>query len=65
MPEIIILSIQYGGYASIIKLIVLIALFLPLFPLLGWVFTDSETLEERTNLWIGIILGTAAAAMIL
>jgi len=63
MPETIIAAVEYSGYISIIKLIVFLALFFPLPPLLAWVFNDAEALEEKGNLWTGIILAAAAAAI--
>jgi type II secretory ATPase GspE/PulE/Tfp pilus assembly ATPase PilB-like protein len=65
MPDIFLSSIEYGGYISIIKFVILLALFFPLFPLLSWVFNDAEALEERTAFWTGIILAAAAVAIIL
>lgn len=63
MPEILISSIEYSGYISIIKLIVFLALFFPLLPLLTWVFNDAEALEEKYTLWTGIILAAAAVGI--
>ncbi len=65
MPETILAAAEHSGYISIIKLIVFLALFFPLPPLLAWVFNDAEALEEKGNLWMGIILAAAAAGIII
>ncbi len=65
MPETIIAAVEYSGYISIVKLIVFLALFFPLPPLLAWVFNDAEALEEKGNLWTGVILAAAAAAILI
>lgn len=63
MPDILASSIEFGGYISIVKLIIFLGLFFPLLPLLGWIYNDAVALEERSQLWTGIILGAAAAAI--
>jgi type II secretory ATPase GspE/PulE/Tfp pilus assembly ATPase PilB-like protein len=65
MPEILASSIEFGGYVSIVKLIIFLGLFFPLLPLLGWIYNDAAALEERDRLWTGIILGAAAAAIVI
>jgi type II secretory ATPase GspE/PulE/Tfp pilus assembly ATPase PilB-like protein len=65
MPEILASSIEFGGYVSIVKLIIFLGLFFPLLPLLGWIYNDAAALEERDRLWTGIILGAAAAAIMM
>jgi type IV pilus assembly protein PilB len=65
MPEILASSIEFGGYVSIVKLIIFLGLFFPLLPLLGWIYSDAAALEERDRLWTGIILGAAAAAIVI
>ncbi len=65
MPEILASSIEFGGYVSIVKLVIFLGLFFPLLPLLGWIYNDAAALEERDRLWTGIILGAAAAAIVM
>ena len=65
MPEILASSIDFGGYVSIVKLIIFLGLFFPLFPLLSWIHNDAESIEERSLLWTGMILGSAAAAILI
>ncbi len=50
MPEfqLAFAAIEYGGYISIIKLIVFLVLFFPLLPLISWIYSDAESLEERS-----------------
>jgi type II secretory ATPase GspE/PulE/Tfp pilus assembly ATPase PilB-like protein len=67
MPEfqLAIAAIEYGGYISIIKLIVFLVLFFPLLPLISWVYNDAESLEEKSAFWAGIIFGTAAVTILI
>ncbi len=67
MPEfqLAFAAIEYGGYISIIKLIVFLVLFFPLLPLISWIYSDAESLEERSAFWAGIAFGTAAVTLII
>jgi len=65
MPDIILSSIDYGGYISIVKFVIMLAFFFPLFGLLNWIFSDAEALEERSAFWAGIVLAAAAVSIVL
>jgi type II secretory ATPase GspE/PulE/Tfp pilus assembly ATPase PilB-like protein len=65
MSDLVLMTIEYGGYVSVIKLIVFIALFFAWLALVGWVSRDAKTVETNDVLWTGIILGTGAAATII
>jgi type II secretory ATPase GspE/PulE/Tfp pilus assembly ATPase PilB-like protein len=65
MADILLSSLDYGGYISIVKFVIMAGLFFPLFPLLGWVFNDAEALEERSVFWSGVILAASATALLL
>ncbi len=65
MPDFVLMSIEYGGYISIIKFILFLALFLGWIPLLGWVYNDAKTVETREVFWTGIVLGAGASALLI
>lgn len=65
MPDLLLMSIEYGGYISILKFIIFLALFFAWLPLLGWVHNDAKAVETREVFWTGIVLGAGAAAAII
>jgi type II secretory ATPase GspE/PulE/Tfp pilus assembly ATPase PilB-like protein len=64
MPNPVMIAIEYGGYISIIKLLVFMALFFGWLTLVGWVDRDAKAVETQDIFWVGLILGTGAAAAI-
>ncbi len=65
MPDLVLMSIEYGGYISIIKLITFLVLFFLWLPLLSWVYSDAKAIKTKEAFWAGIILGVAAATSII
>jgi type II secretory ATPase GspE/PulE/Tfp pilus assembly ATPase PilB-like protein len=65
MPNPILMTIEYGGYVSIVKFLVFLILFFLGLPLLNWVYSDSKAIETKVTFWTGLILGVGAAAMII
>lgn len=65
MPDLLLGSIEYGGYISITKLIIFLVLFLSWLPLLSWVYTDAEAVGSKKVFWTAIVLGTGASAAII
>ncbi len=65
MPDLVLMSIEYGGYISIIKLITFLILFFLWLPLLGWVYKDAKAIETKEVFWTGIVLVAGAAASII
>jgi len=65
MPDLLLLSVEYGGYISIIKLIIFLVLFFLWLPLLGWVYNDAKVVETKEVFWTGIVLGAGAAGAII
>lgn len=59
------MAIQYGGYISIIKFIIFLAFFFLWLLLIHWVYQDAKAVEASAASWAGILLGAAAAAMII
>ena len=64
MPELLSASIAFGGYISIIKLIIFLAMFLGWLPLLGWIHEDAKALESRGPVWTVIVLSAGAAGIL-
>ncbi|KPL25444.1 MAG: hypothetical protein AMJ75_00945 [Phycisphaerae bacterium SM1_79] len=62
MPDLVLMSVEYGGYISVIKFLVFLALFLLWLPLLGWVYQDARGVGTNEVSWLGIIFGTGAVA---
>ena len=65
MPDLLLLSVEYGGYISIIKLITFLVLFFLWLPLIGWVYNDAKAVETKEVFWAGVVLGAGAAGAII
>ena len=48
-------TIQFGGYISIIKLVVFVILFIGWVPLLNWMIADAKKLRLRVEIWMTAI----------
>lgn len=60
MLETLLASAGYGGYISIIKFVVFVALFFAWLPLITWIHQDAKALSSKVPLWTGVILGAGA-----
>lgn len=65
MPDLLLTSVEYGGYISVIKFLIFLGLFLLTLPLVGWVYRDAQTAGTREDIWTGIVFGTVALATII
>jgi type II secretory ATPase GspE/PulE/Tfp pilus assembly ATPase PilB-like protein len=65
MPDLLLASVEYGGYVSIIKLIAYLILFFAWLPLVGWVHQDAKAVETREVFWTGIVFGAGAGGAII
>jgi type II secretory ATPase GspE/PulE/Tfp pilus assembly ATPase PilB-like protein len=65
MPDLLLISVEYGGYISVIKFLVFLAFFLVSLTLISWVYRDAQTVETQENLWTGIVFGTVGLATII
>jgi len=65
MTQSLLMAVEYGGYVSIVKLVVFLGLFLlwPLF--VGWAHKDAKAVGTNVPLWIGITLGAGAVGILL
>ncbi len=61
----LLLAIEYGGYVSIVKLVVFVGLFLlwPLF--VGWAHRDAKAVSTNVPGWMGAVLGAGALGLLL
>lgn len=65
MPDLLLTSVEYGGYISVIKFLIFLGLFLLALPLVSWVYRDAQTAGTREDIWTGIVFGTVALATII
>lgn len=65
MPDLLLMSIEYGNYISVIKFIVFLLCFFLWLPLVGWVYRDARAVETKEAFWTGIVLGAAAISAII
>jgi len=65
MSSLLLASLEYGGYVSIIKFIVFLLLFFLWLPLLGWVRRDAELVRTNENFWTTVVFAAGAAAILI
>ncbi len=59
------MSIEYGGYVSLVKLIVFLILYFLWLLLLNWAHKDAQAVQTNVPFWIGLILGVGALGALL
>lgn len=65
MQDIMLISVQYGGYISIVKFVIFLILFFLWLPLVSWVYRDAQEIGAKENVWGGIVGGAAALAILI
>jgi len=65
MPNLLLSSVQYAGYISIIKFLTFLVLFFLWLPLVSWVYKDAKAVEAKEVFWTAVVLGTGAAAALI
>lgn len=65
MPDLLLMSIEYGGYVSIVKLVAFLILYLLWLLLLNWANKDAKAVNTNTGLWIGVLLGAGGLSILL
>ena len=65
MPDFLLMSIEYGGYVSIVKLIVFLTLYLLWFLLVSWTGKDAKAVDTNIGLWVGSLLGAGLVGILL
>jgi len=64
MPDLLLISIKYGGYISPIKLAIFLGFFFLWLPLISWVYKDAAEVENKGAYWAAVMLATGAATAI-
>jgi len=65
MPDMLLMAIEYGGYVSIVKLVVFVLLYLLWLLLVRWSAADAKGVDTNVGLWVGLILGAGALGILL
>lgn len=65
MTGLLIASVEYGGYISIVKFLIFLLLFFSWLPLLTWVYQDAKTVGTKEVFWTAVVFGAGAATAII
>lgn len=57
MLDPMLMLVEYGGYISIIKLVVFLLLFFPSWLMLNWTYKDAKAVEADEVLWTAVLVG--------
>ena len=64
MPYLTAAADAYGGYVSIIKLVIFLALFFAWIPLVKWVNKDATAVRTKSRFWTRVVSATGATALV-
>jgi type II secretory ATPase GspE/PulE/Tfp pilus assembly ATPase PilB-like protein len=64
MTGSLLMAVEYGGYISIVKLVLFLACYFPWLMLLGWAHKDAKAVGTNIPLWIGVLLGAGVLAIL-
>jgi len=64
MTESLLMAVEYGGYISIVKLVILLALYFAWLLFMGWAQKDAKAVGINVPTWIGIVLGGGVLAVL-
>ena len=65
MPDLLLTSIVFGSYISIVKLTVFTAFFFGWMWLITWIYEDAITVETKEVFWSSLAFGIGAGAALL
>jgi len=65
MTGLLMTSVEYSGYISIIKFLIFLLLFFSWLPLLTWVYQDAKSIGTKEVFWTAVVFGAGAAAAII
>jgi len=65
MSNLLLTSIDYSGYISLIKFLLFLVLFFAWLPLPAWVYNDARKVATKEIFWTAIVFGAGAAAAII
>lgn len=55
----------FGGYVSLVKLVILLVAFFAWMPLLNWVYKDAQEVQTQERKWTGAVLVSGALGLVL
>ncbi len=56
---------EYGGYISLVKLLVLVVLFFGWMPVVNWIHMDAQAVRTRVNFWTIFITAAGVGTMVI
>jgi type II secretory ATPase GspE/PulE/Tfp pilus assembly ATPase PilB-like protein len=65
MIQSLLMAVEYGGYVSVVKLVVFLLFYFLWILLVAWAYKDAKAVGTNTGLWIGVLLGTGAVGILL
>jgi len=65
MTGLLMTSVEYSGYISIVKFLIFLLLFFSWLPLLTWVYQDAKAIGTKEVFWTAVVFGAGAAAAII
>lgn len=65
MSDLLLTSVVFGSYISIVKLVVFVAVFFGWLWLITWIYEDAITVETREVFWSSLVFGIGASAALL
>jgi len=65
MPDLLLTSIEYGGYISLVKFVIFLILFFLWLPLVTWVYQDASAVGTKEVFWTALVFGVGAVATII
>ncbi len=64
MTGLLIATVEYGGYISIVKFLIFLFLFFPGLLLLSWVYRDAKAVGTKEIMWTAVVFGAVALSAI-
>jgi type II secretory ATPase GspE/PulE/Tfp pilus assembly ATPase PilB-like protein len=64
MTGLLMTSVEYSGYISVVKFLIFLILFFLWLPLPAWVYQDAKAVRTKEVFWTAIVFGAGAAATI-
>jgi len=64
MPQVLSAAVVFGGYISVVKLVIFLLFFFAWPPLLGWVHNDAKSVSANVPAWTWAVFGAGAVGLI-
>ncbi len=65
MLDSLLMVVEYGGYVSILKLVIFLALYFPWILLIHWAHKDAKAVGTNVPLWLGVLLAAGGVTILL